>query len=103
MSAALTDQLVDAMQRCPDEATRKRLAPIIRELRKADEPQPKTRVTNPRHRASDADHVVAVAAGKAARAKGLGRSEASAYTGDLRLRNAWLAGWNDEDIKRGGK
>lgn len=100
---SLTDQLVDAMQRCPDEATRKRLGPIIREMRKADEPQPKTRVTNPRRGAGDAEHGAAVAAGRVARAKGLGRSEASAYAGDLRLRNAWLAGWNDEDIKRGGK
>lgn len=99
----LTDQLVDAMQRCPDEATRKRLAPIIRELRKGDEPTPKTRVTNPRRCAGDAEHDAAVAAGKAARAKGLGRDGSTGYTGDLRLRNAWLAGWNDEDIKRGGK
>lgn len=100
----LTDQLVDAMQRCPDEATRKRLAPIIRKMREATHelppPLPKTRVTNPRRCAGDTEHDAAVAAGKAARAKGLGRD---GHTGDLRLRNAWLAGWNDEDIKRGGK
>lgn len=94
---ALTDELVEIMNGCPDEATRKALAGAVRKLRK--DATPKTRVVNP-NRVTTAAHDAAVKAGAKARAEG---RSCHMLAGSLQERSAWLAGWNDEDLRRGGK
>lgn len=88
------DELVTVMNDCPDEATRQRLADVVRKLRSETPKRKKPPVQNRRI------DLTAYANGRDARARGRGKNESA---GTMRERNAWLAGRNDEDIKRGGK
>lgn len=88
------DALVEVMRDCPHVPTRERLSEVVRKLR-AEAPVRKAPPV--RDRRVDLE---SYAAGKAARAAGRGKNQSC---GSLRGRNAWLAGWNDEDIKRGGR
>lgn len=82
---------------------RKRLAKVIGKLQ-ADvaAEQAAQGSVKPRKRVTGCKHDAAVKAGRDARRAGYGK-EGAQQAGTLQERNAWLAGWNDEDIKRGGK
>lgn len=98
----LIDELVEVMTKCPDVTTRKRLGVIVRRMREESQPVAPVKLPAPKRKVTQAAHDAAVEAGRKARAAGKSR-DGHRTAGSLQERNAWLAGYNDEDIRRGGK
>lgn len=93
------EELTSVIAYVQNPAARRRLDRVICKIRSDAEAE---KAAKPKKRVTNASHAAAVAAGKEARAAGHGKDGVH-RAGSLQERTAWLAGWNDEDIRRGGK